>query len=147
MCNWGEANRGKIVASAHCVHCCEDLTMLQRYAIFDRWSAALERACEEVEANLEDWRQNHQYLHYVAAERACPTIRSRALAAFRASCIVAPRPGLPRPFESLTRDAASLVSAFSSSASRSRKMKVRVTPLALQYDFRNDLRVSLRFAI
>ena len=87
------------------------LTMLQRYAIFDRWSAALERACEEVEANLEDWRQNHQYLHYVAAERACPTIRSRALAAFRASCIVAPRPGLPRPLESLTRDAASLVSA------------------------------------
>ena len=87
------------------------LTMLQRYAIFDRWSAALERACEEVEANLEDWRQNHQYLHYVAAERACPTIRSRALAAFRASCIVAPRPGLPRPLESLVRDAASLVSA------------------------------------
>jgi hypothetical protein len=87
------------------------LTMLQRYAIFDRWSAALERACEEVEANLEDWRQNHQYLHYVAAERACPTIRSRTLAAFRASCIVAPRPGLPRPLESLTRDAASLVSA------------------------------------
>ena len=87
------------------------LTMLQRYAIFDRWSAALEHACEEVEANLEDWRQNHQYLHYVAAERACPTIRSRALAAFRASCIVAPRPGLPRPLESLVRDAASLVSA------------------------------------
>ena len=87
------------------------ITMLQRYAIFDRWSAALERACEEVEANLEDWRQNHQYLHYVAAERACPTIRSRALAAFRASCIVAPRPGLPRPFESLTRDAAALVPA------------------------------------
>ena len=87
------------------------LTMLQRYAIFDRWSAALERACEEVEANLEDWRQNHQYLHYVAAERACPTIRSRALAAFRASCIVAPRPGLPRPLESLTRDAAALVPA------------------------------------
>ena len=87
------------------------ITMLQRYAIFDRWSAALERACEEVEANLEDWRQNHQYLHYVAAERACPTIRSRALAAFRASCIVAPRPGLPRPLESLVRDAASLVSA------------------------------------
>ena len=69
------------------------ITMLQRYAIFDRWSAALERACEEVEANLEDWRQNHQYLHYVAAERACPTIRSRALAAFRASCLVAPRTG------------------------------------------------------
>ncbi len=87
------------------------ITMLQRYAIFDRWSAALERACEEVEANLEDWRQNHQYLHYVAAERACPTIRSRALAAFRASCIVAPRPGLPRPLESLTRDAAALVPA------------------------------------
>ena len=87
------------------------LTMLQRYAIFDRWSAALERACEEVEANLEDWRQNHQYLHYVAAERACPTIRSRALAAFRASCIVAPRPGLPRPLESLVRDAAALVPA------------------------------------
>ena len=61
----------------------ETLSMLQRYAIFDRWSAALERACEEVEANLEDWRQNHQYLHYVAAERACPAIRSRALAAFR----------------------------------------------------------------
>ena len=87
------------------------ITMLQRYAIFDRWSAALERACEEVEANLEDWRQNHQYLHYVAAERACPTIRSRALAAFRASCIVAPRPGLPRPLESLVRDAAALVPA------------------------------------
>ena len=87
------------------------LTMLTRYAIFDRWSAALERACEEVEANLEDWRQNHQYLHYVAAERACPTIRSRTLAAFRASCIVAPRPGLPRPLESLVRDAAALVPA------------------------------------
>jgi hypothetical protein len=86
------------------------LTMLQRYAIFDRWSAALERACEEVEANLEDWRQN-QPQHYAVAERACPTIRSRALAAFRASCIVAPRPGLPRPLESLTRDAAALVPA------------------------------------
>jgi hypothetical protein len=86
------------------------LTMLQRYAIFDRWSAALERACEEVEANLEDWRQN-QPQHYAVAERACPTIRSRALAAFRASCIVAPRPGLPRPMESLTRDAAALVPA------------------------------------
>ena len=86
------------------------LTMLTRYAIFDRWSAALERACEEVEANLEDWRQN-QPLHYAVAERACPTIRARALAAFRASCIVAPRPGLPRPLESLTLDASSLVSA------------------------------------
>ena len=86
------------------------LTMLQRYAIFDRWSAALERACEEVEANLEDWRQN-QPQHYAVAERACPTIRARALAAFRASCIVAPRPGLPRMMESLVRDAASLVSA------------------------------------
>ncbi len=86
------------------------LTMLQRYAIFDRWSAALERACEEVEANLEDWRQN-QPQHYAVAERACPTIRTRALAAFRASCLVAPRPGLPRPLESLTRDAAALVPA------------------------------------
>jgi len=86
------------------------LTMLTRDAIFDRWSAALERACEEVEANLEDWRQN-QPLHYAVAERACPTIRARALAAFRASCIVAPRPGLPRMMESLVRDAASLVSA------------------------------------
>jgi len=86
------------------------LSMLQRYAIFDRWSAALERACEEVEANLEDWRQN-QPLHYAVAERACPTIRSRALAAFRASCLVAPRTGLPRPMESLTRDAAALVPA------------------------------------
>ena len=86
------------------------LTMLQRYAIFDRWSAALERACEEVEANLEDWRQN-QPQHYAVAERACPTIRSRALAAFRASCLVAPRTGLPRPMESLTRDAAALVPA------------------------------------
>ena len=84
--------------------------MLQRYAIFDRWSAALERACEEVEANLEDWRQN-QPQHYAVAERACPTIRTRALAAFRASCLVAPRPGLPRPMESLTRDAAALVPA------------------------------------
>ena len=37
--------------------------------------------------------------------------RARALAAFRASCIVAPRPGLPRPLESLTRDAAALVPA------------------------------------
>ena len=71
---------------------------------------ALERACEEVEANLEDWRQN-QPQHYAVAERACPTIRTRALAAFRASCIVAPRPGLPRPLESLTRDAAALVPA------------------------------------
>jgi hypothetical protein len=86
------------------------LTMLTRYAIFDRWAAALERACEEVEANLEDWRQN-QPQHYAVAERACPTIRTRALAAFRASCIVAPRPGLPRPLESLTRDAAALVPA------------------------------------
>ena len=86
------------------------LTMLQRYAIFDRWSAALERACEEVEANLEDWRQN-QPQHYAVAERACPTIRTRALAAFRASCLVAPRPGLPRSLESLTRDAAALVPA------------------------------------
>ena len=86
------------------------LTMLQRYAIFDRWAAALERACEEVEANLEDWRQN-QPQHYAVAERACPTIRTRALAAFRASCLVAPRPGLPRPMESLTRDAAALVPA------------------------------------
>jgi len=86
------------------------LTMLQRYAIFDRWSAALERACEEVEANLEDWRQN-QPQHYAVAERACPTIRTRALAAFRASCLVAPRPGLPRPLESLVRDAAALVPA------------------------------------
>ena len=84
------------------------LTLLERYVIFDRWSAALERACEEVESNLEDWRQNMR-VHYVIAERACPTIRSRTLAAFRASCLVAPRPGLPRPLESLMRDAAALV--------------------------------------
>lgn len=86
------------------------LTLLERYVIFDRWSEALERACEEVEANLEDWRQNYSHV-YAVAERACPTIRSRALDAFRASCLVAPRPGLPRPLESLMRDAASLVSA------------------------------------
>ena len=86
------------------------LSVLERFVVFDRWSAALVRACEEVEANLEDWRQN-QPLHYAVAERACPTIRTRALAAFRASCLVAPRPGLPRPMESLTRDAAALVPA------------------------------------
>ena len=87
------------------------LTMLQRYAIFDRWSAALERACRGGRGELRGLASEPSAAHYAVAERACPTIRTRALAAFRASCIAAPRPGLPRPLESLTRDAAALVPA------------------------------------
>ena len=65
-------SRGDLVAR-------RDLTMLTRYAIFDRWAAALS-ACE-VEAN----KTVRISRNITRSPSACP-IRTRALAAFRASC-------------------------------------------------------------